>query len=198
MNTKSKMERREDYINYRLFIYKQYKDHFEMAVCGNYYKKYKESDFSAMSVELDKMYPIDDLIVQNIIESSKICNYKSKRGKHLYFNLQLREHALIKMKFFRNIAFTRLYNNLPYENIKHDNSLCDNYDDFLTRHSRRYKFLQSIKTHLKTVYYTKIETIYKRVYHPSNITELLQKGYDIDEAIALLDKKLICTYNMLV
>ena len=189
MNSIDKTNKREQFINYRLYMYKYYKDLIEMKVMFNYNKCYNTPD-ATFNETINNLYRVDyDMHEQHMNEMSKYNKSRGRRRKQLLFMRDLREHAFTKITLWFNCKRTKLYDKL-YINIKIDQSLPDNYDQYLSMHSTNYKFIQSIKADIKNMYDTKIENIYKQNYHPVNVDKLLNEGYTIDEAFSILDKNI--------
>ena len=190
MNPVDKKNKREKFINYRLHMYKYYKDFIEMKVTSNYNKCYNTPD-AKFNETINNLYQVDtDMRKQHMSEMSKYNKSRGRRRKQILFMYFLREHAFTKITLWFNCKQTKLYGQLPYTNIKIDQSLPDNYDQYLTMHSMHYQFIQSIKEQIKNMYDAKIERIYKQNYHPTNVDKLLNEGHTIDEAFSILDKNI--------
>jgi len=69
---------------------------------------------------------------------------------------------------------------------------CDSseYDEFLSQRSRQYLFLRNIKSYLRECYEERLDTLYRRVYSPENVSKLLAEGLEVDEIFQHLDEEI--------
>jgi hypothetical protein len=63
------------------------------------------------------------------------------------------------------------------------------YDDYFYKHISYYKFVQKIKSELKNKYDSRIENIYKNIYNPKVILQLLENNMEIDDIFNSLNNE---------
>jgi hypothetical protein len=81
------------------------------------------------------------------------------------------------------------------------NDLCNiyykDYDTFFNKHIRYFDFLQKIRDKFKEYYDNLIENIYKNVYNPKKIKQMLENNIELDDVFLILETKINETmYNV--
>ena len=62
------------------------------------------------------------------------------------------------------------------------------YEEFLEKHTKRYRFISKIKNDLLSHYENRLDNFYKSVYHPSIVARMLDEGYEIEDAFTKIDE----------
>ena len=134
----------------------------------------------------------------NEIQNNEFIKFKKSRGKHRIHLEHLRNIRVTILNNKKTILYNKnilLSQNIKFieyikENENGNKFYYKNYDDYFSIHVNRYKFFQKIKCELKKNYDRRIENIYKNIYHPKRVTQLLENNIEIDEVFIFLDKKI--------
>jgi hypothetical protein len=173
-------------IKYQLFLYNYFLKYIRDNLY-NYYYSVNKKDMYIQEIKCLK----NEINELNEIHKNEHIKFKKSRGKHR-----------IHLKFLKNIRDAVLNNkkNILSQNIKFIEHIEENengnkfyyknYDDYFSIHVNRYKFIQKIKCELKNIYDTRIENIYKDIYHPKKITQMLENNIEIDNVFIFLDKEI--------
>lgn len=178
-------------IQYQLFLYHYFMKYIKHHLFNPSYDSTKK-DLYVQKIQF-LQHDIDEL---NKINNDEYDNYRKSRGYHrkkLFFLSSIRRAVLYNKEFLlhQHIQFIR--------GIEENENkfMYKNYDEYLYTHINYYKFLQKIKPILKAKYDKKIEDIYKNIYHPTLLSQLLYDNTDnlatddnIDNAFTVLHNKI--------
>lgn len=171
-------------IKYQLFLYNYFLQYIKENLYNDYYNVNNKNkcieEIPFLTNEINELQEI------NNNENIKYKKSRGKHRKHLYFLSNIRKKVLNikKNKLTQNIKFI-----IEFEEHKNKFRYKD-YDDYFHKHVNYYKFSQKIKCDIKKKYDSIIENIYKNIYNPINILQLLKNDTEIDDVFIILDKKI--------
>ena len=133
------------------------------------------------------------MIKKRYISVKPVSNFVQYRlCMYHYYNENLREKVedyerQIKQYNQHKNRYNRHYYNNMFNNAEPDTEY-KSYEEFLEKHTRRYRFISKIKNDLLSYYENRLDGFYKSVYHPSVIARMLDEGYEIEAAFTKLDE----------
>ena len=171
-------------IKYQKFLYNYFSQYIKQNLYNDYYNVNKKDiciqEINILSNQINELQEIN---------SNEFIRYKKSRGKHrkhLTFLTYIRR-AVLYNKEQKLSEYNKIITCIP-ENEKKFNYR--DYDDYFCKHINYYKFVQKIKYELKKKYDTRIEDIYKNVYKPTMVVQVLEKNTEIEDVFIFLNKKI--------
>ena len=111
-----------------------------------------------------------------------------------YYNENVRAKVEDYERQIKKYKQKNCYNNLYYNNVFKEPPFNEpdmeykSYEEFLEKHTKRYRFISKIKNYLLSHYENRLDNFYKSVYHPSVVARMLDEGYEIEAAFTKLDE----------